>query len=113
MTRFIYIIFIIALILLLYRLWFSDSGLQEVFRLEDAIAKQTAENTMLTERNNALAAEVIDLKEGLESVEERARSELGMVGHNESFFLVVPEMDESNKTRQAENQRADRDSESD
>jgi cell division protein FtsB len=57
--------------------------------LQDAVAAQQQQNSELKERNEQLAAEVKDLKEGLDAVEERARSDLGMVGANETFYQVV------------------------
>ena len=62
-----------------YRLWFSDGGIREVRRLQNAVIAQDTENAELKARNEQLAAEVKDLKEGLDAVEERARSDLGMV----------------------------------
>ncbi len=79
-----------ALLALQYRLWVSPDGMREVWRLEKAIAAQTAENDQLHERNSTLAAEVRDLKEGRAAIEERARTDLGMVGANETFYQVVP-----------------------
>jgi len=73
-----------------YRLWLSPNGMRDVWRLEKAVAAQQAENQRLQERNRTLAAEVADLKEGRAAIEERARTDLGMVGGNESFFQVVP-----------------------
>ena len=61
----------------------------EVHRLEAAIALQREDNARLEARNLRLAAEVHDLKEGLEAVEERARSDLGMIGRNETFYQLV------------------------
>jgi cell division protein FtsB len=72
-----------------YRLWLSDQGVREVARLHAAIDAQTAANRVQTERNRQLAAEVNDLKVGLTALEERARSELGMVGNNETFYQIV------------------------
>ncbi len=80
---------LIVVLALQYRLWLSDSGIREVRRLQNAVAAQTQQNVELKERNEQLAAEVKDLKEGLDAVEERARSDLGMVGANESFYQVV------------------------
>jgi cell division protein FtsB len=80
-----------AIVLLLqYRLWVSDDGVREVARLTEAVATQHAENERLTERNSQLAAEVRDLKSGMAALEERARSELGMVARGETFYQVVP-----------------------
>jgi cell division protein FtsB len=84
------IVLFVALLLLQYRLWFSDSGVRELGRLEQAVAAQQQENAELKARNAQLAAEVLDLKQGMAAVEERARSDLGMIGANESFYQVVP-----------------------
>lgn len=72
-----------------YRLWLSDGSWGEVGALENQVAHQKRENQGLQERNNALAAEVEDLKSGEEAVEERARSELGMIKPGEKFYRVV------------------------
>jgi cell division protein FtsB len=80
---------LIAVLALQYRLWLSDSGIREVHRLQNSVTVQTQQNVELKERNEQLAAEVKDLKEGLDAVEERARSDLGMVGANETFYQVV------------------------
>jgi cell division protein FtsB len=84
------IVLLVLLLLLQARLWLSDEGVREVNRLEGAVAAQKEENGTLAARNERLAAEVKDLKEGMAAVEERARSDLGMVGANESFYQVVP-----------------------
>ncbi len=73
-----------------YRLWISDSGLRELQQLREAVSAQRGENDRLTERNKQLAAEVRDLKQGFVALEERARSDLGMISHNETFYQVVP-----------------------
>jgi cell division protein FtsB len=78
-----------ALAVLQYRIWVSPNGMREVWRLERAIEVQVAENERLAERNRTLAAEVRDLKEGKKAIEERARTDLGMVRANETFFQVV------------------------
>jgi cell division protein FtsB len=79
-----------ALLAMQYRLWVSPDGMRDVWRLEKAISLQSEENDRLKERNSTLAAEVRDLKEGRAAIEERARTDLGMVGNNETFFQVVP-----------------------
>lgn len=85
--------FAAALLLVLaglqFRLWLSDDGIRSVLNLRESVASQKAENESLDERNGQLAAEVKDLKEGLNAIEERARNDLGMVGANETFFQVV------------------------
>jgi len=80
----------VAVILLQYRVWLSADGIREVARLKQAVAAQRAENEQLADRNRQLAAEVRDLKTGMDALEERARSDLGMVARNETFYQVVP-----------------------
>ena len=84
-------ILVILAVLLQYRLWFGDGGLLEVWELHRAVETQKQENAVLMERNKALEAEVKDLKQGLDAIEERARSELGMVKKDETFFQAVEE----------------------
>jgi cell division protein FtsB len=79
----------VALILLQYRLWLSDQGFREVTRLQTAVDAQRAANHEQSEHNRQLGAEVNNLKVGLAALEERARSELGMVGASETFYQVV------------------------
>ena len=80
----------VAIILLQFRVWLSDDGVRGVARLRQAVAVQRGENEQLAERNRQLAAEVRDLKTGLDALEERARSDLGMIARNETFYQVVP-----------------------
>jgi cell division protein FtsB len=80
----------VAVILLQYRVWFSEDGVREVTRLKSAVTTQSTENEQLAERNKQLAAEVRDLKTGMDALEERARSDLGMIARNETFYQVVP-----------------------
>jgi cell division protein FtsB len=79
----------IALVLLQGRLWLSDRGLREVSGLKTAVEAQRAVNQSQVERNRQLGAEVTNLKGGLTALEERARSELGMVAASETFYQVV------------------------
>jgi cell division protein FtsB len=83
-------LFAALLLLLHYRLWLSPDGVREVLRLQGAVAAQQAENEGLLERNRQLAAEVHDLKQGYAALEERARTDLGMISSNETFYQVVP-----------------------
>ena len=76
-------------ILLQYHLWMSDHGRREVVRLQAALDAQAAANRDQRERNRQLAAEVDNLKVGFAAIEERARSELGMVTRSETFYQVV------------------------
>jgi cell division protein FtsB len=79
-----------VIVLLQYRLWLSADGVSELSRLDQAVERQKGENAELEERNEQLMAEVADLKSGMAAIEERARSELGMIGRNETFYQVVP-----------------------
>jgi cell division protein FtsB len=81
---------IAALLLLQYRIWFSTDGVGEVLRLRTAVAGQEADNQRLSARNSQLSAEVHDLKQGYVALEERARTDLGMIGPNETFYQFVP-----------------------
>lgn len=80
---------VIVLVLLQYRLWLGDGGMREVHRLRAEIEVQRDQNSGLKERNRTLAAEVQDLKKGTVAIEERARTDLGMVGAGETFYQVV------------------------
>jgi len=80
----------VVLILLQYRIWVSDNGVRQVERLKTAVAAQETEDARLADRNRQLAAEVRDLKTGTAALEERARSDLGMISHRETFYQVVP-----------------------
>ena len=80
---------LILLVLLQYRLWFGDGSVREVARLQGEISAQEEQNSRLRERNRTLAAEVQDLKKGTTAIEERARTDLGMVGKSETFYQVV------------------------
>jgi len=89
-VRFLLVGLLGLLAVLQVRLWVTDDGWPEVLRLRNSAQEQQAENDRLTERNKRLKAEVSDLKQGFSALEERARSDLGMVGPEESFYLFVP-----------------------
>ena len=72
-----------------YPLWFGKGGWMRVRELERSLEQQHETNTRLKARNDALDAEVRDLKEGNEAIEERARIELGMIKRDEIFYQVV------------------------
>ncbi len=72
-----------------YQLWTGQGGLRQLRELREAREVQLSENRDLLERNRALEAEVADLKAGLEAVEERARSEMGMIKSDEVFYQVI------------------------
>lgn len=79
----------LLILILQYQLWLGEDGLRELRLLQADLDSQRAENAELAARNRALQIEVIDLKNGLEAVEERARSELGMIGEDETFYLII------------------------
>jgi cell division protein FtsB len=84
-----------VLVLLQARLWISDGGLREVWRLTAEVARRSDENGRLAARNAALEAEVRDLKQGVAAAEERARTELGMIQSGETFYQIAPAASES------------------
>ncbi|WP_049458015.1 cell division protein FtsB [Stenotrophomonas maltophilia] len=86
-----WMLLVLALLLgwLQYRFWFGPGNSGEVMMLEAQVANQERDNEGLQQRNDALAAEVKDLKEGQSAIEERARSELGMIKPGEKFYRVV------------------------
>ena len=80
---------LVALILAIqYPLWLGKGGWMRVWEVDRQVEARHAKNATLEQRNAALAAEVRDLKQGFEAIEERARFELGMVKHDEVFFQV-------------------------
>lgn len=89
MLRYVALILLILLLALELKLWTGDGGMREVWRLEQRLDEQKKENEKLRQRNEALAAEVQDLKSGKEAIEERARSELGLIKPGEVFYQVV------------------------
>ena len=90
---------LIVFLLLQYRLWVGEGSLAEVSNLKREIAAQQEELAALKERNRALQAEVEDLKHGLEAVEVRARSELGMLKKGEEFYQVIEPKKHSAKSK--------------
>ena len=85
--RFLLLMLLLLLVMLQYRLWVSEDGFREIWRLESKVETQAFDNEALKDRNTQLDAEVDDLKIGFAALEERARSDLGMVGPGESFYL--------------------------
>jgi len=90
-TRVLVKVFCGALFCMLFalqvRIWVSEDGFSEVARLHDQVALQRHENEQLADRNERLDAEVKDLKRGFAAVEERARSDLGLISPGESFYV--------------------------
>ncbi|MBQ0712250.1 MAG: cell division protein FtsB [Porticoccus sp.] len=87
--RWLLVILTLFFLLLQYRLWVGEGSMAQRQVLQHKVDIQQEENDVLHERNSILAGEVSDLKDGLESVEERARTDLGMVKEGETFYMVV------------------------
>ena len=88
--RFLMAVLVVVVALLQARLWISNGGLREMWRLETEVARRVDDNSRLAARNSALEAEVQDLKQGLAAAEERARTELGMIHSGETFYQIAP-----------------------
>lgn len=88
--RVVILILFVLLVLLQFKLWLGEGGFREVARLEARVEEQRNQNDDLLQRNAELQAEVEDLRERLDAVEERARSELGLIKPAEQFYQVVP-----------------------
>ena len=89
MLRYAALILLILLIGLQLKLWTGAGGVRDVDSLRQTVAQTKRENEELKARNEALAAEVRDLKEGRAAIEERARSELGLIKPGETFYQIV------------------------
>ena len=82
-------VLLILFIWLQYKIWLQDGGIPEIFQLQDEIQEVKTEVGKLQERNASLDAEVKDLKKGLDAIEERARSEMGMIKEGEVYYQVI------------------------
>jgi len=91
--RWMLVILGIVAIALQGELWVADDGYRKTVNLRAAVTEQRGLNEQLRERNTSLDAEVVNLKQGLEAAEERARTDLGLIGKSETFFQVVPAAD--------------------
>lgn len=88
MRKWLVLTLLAVLALLQYELWLGNGGWRDLQNVEHRVAVREAANVPMRERNARLAAEVMDLKTGLDAVEERARSDMGMVRTDEQFFWV-------------------------
>ena len=86
--RILAIVFVLLILALQYPMWLGKGGWLQLRELNAQVAAQRQVNAELKARNEALDAEVRDLKQGVEAVEERARSELGMIRQDEVFFQL-------------------------
>ena len=92
--RALLVILLLLLAALQLKMWFGEGGYRDVQRLALRVEEQARENELLAQRNRELQAEVEDLRQGLEAIEERARSELGLIKQDEEFYQVVPRKEE-------------------
>ena len=89
MIRFFIIILIVFFLMIQFDIWFKDDGFYRVKELEQIIGNQVEENKRLKLRNEQLEREIEELKSGTESIEEKARTDLGMIKEGEEFYLIV------------------------
>lgn len=87
--KFVTFLLLVILLILQYRLWIGNGSLTDVHHLQQVKQHKLEENREIQERNQALAAEVQDLKTGYDAIEERARSEMGMIKKGETFYQVI------------------------
>ncbi len=88
-------ILILFLIGLQYKLWFGDGSLSEVVQLARELELQKQKLTELEKRNKILEAQVLDLQNGLDAFEEKARNDLGMIKQGETFIQLIPQPDDT------------------
>jgi cell division protein FtsB len=88
-VKIIAFVLLVLLIWLQYKIWLQDGGIPEVVQLQQEIEEMKTEVQQLQERNLSLDAEVKDLKKGLDAIEERARSEMGMIKEGEVYYQVI------------------------
>ncbi|NTS78062.1 cell division protein FtsB [Catenovulum sp. SM1970] len=81
---------IIIFCLLQYRLWFGENSLSDYVLLNEKLSQVKAENAALLQRNKLMKADIDDLRLGSESIEERARNELGLIREGEIFYRIIP-----------------------
>ncbi|MGQ4879688.1 cell division protein FtsB [Billgrantia sp. LNSP4103-1] len=103
MLKWLAIALFLLLALLQYRLWLGDGGIHELREIRQRVALLDDDNKPLRDRNARLAAEVVDLKTGLDAIEERARSDIGMVRTDEQFYWVPGVLIEGAKPAEAAN----------
>lgn len=95
--RLLTILLIVLLAALQYRLWFGQNSVADYFRQQEELRSQQASNLELEKRNRLLKADVTDLQQGLEAIEERARNELGLIRDDEVFFRLFSQRDKEGR----------------
>lgn len=90
MNRLITILLVLLFVILQYRLWFGKHSIPDYLQMKVELQSQLLHNQNLEQRNSLLMADIKDLKIGLESIEERARHELGLIKPGETFYRILP-----------------------
>lgn len=85
------VLLVLAFILLQFRLWTGSGSWEQITSLKREITAQKQINNQLQQRNNRLHSEVRSLKDNLDSIEERARNDMGLIKEGESFYLIIEE----------------------
>ena len=93
--KIIALVLLVLLIWLQYKIWLQDGGIPEILQLQQEVEQVSIEVKQLKERNLSLDAEVKDLKKGLDAIEERARSEMGMIKEGEIYYQVIESDDDT------------------
>lgn len=93
----IIVVLIVLLLLLQYKIWLGEGGIPKILQLEDEVDVVQLQVDKLKERNLTLDAEVQDLKKGMDAIEERARSELGMIAKDEVYYQVISDDSKTNE----------------
>lgn len=96
--KIIALVLLVLLIWLQYKIWLQDGGIPEIIQLQQEVEQVGQEVKQLQERNQSLDAEVKDLKKGLDAIEERARSEMGMIKEGEIYYQVIEPKDDTQET---------------
>lgn len=87
--KWLLLVLVVLFLLIQYSLWFGESSLPGSWDIKRQVQAQKVENKLLEQRNKTLTAEVLDLKQGKDAIEERARSELGMIKKDETFYQII------------------------
>lgn len=98
----IIVILVVLLVFLQYKIWLGDGGIPRILQLQEEVDTVQTQVDKLKERNQALDAEVQDLKKGLDAIEERARSDLGMIGQDEVYYQVIDKKPATHSTSEPE-----------
>lgn len=101
----ILVLLLFVLVLLQLRLWVGPGSIADLARLDNEIVEQSEENDQLQARNSVLMDEVSDLRNGLDSIEERARNELGLIRRGETFYLIVENDPNARESSRAQPER--------